>query len=71
MVASALPTGVTYLVRDKYNGLLFDTGNSSQLLECLNTLATSDTLLTELSENARSFYHENLSFDAFQKRVAV
>lgn len=71
VIASNLPTGVTYLVQNQVTGLVFDIGNEEQLLACLARLEREDGLLQELSLKSREFYLSQLSFEKFAGRVAA
>lgn len=71
VVASNLPTGVTYLVQPGKTGLIFNIGDETQLLACLKRLETENGLLQHLSLNSREFYLSELSFDTFAGRVAA
>ncbi len=71
VIASNLPTGVTYLVRHEQTGLLFEPGDEGQLLNCLRRLETENGLLHELSLKSREFYQTQLRFETFAGRVAA
>ncbi len=71
VIASNLPTGVTYLVQSEKTGLIFEPGDEGGLLECLRRLETENGLLAHLSLNSREFYLSQLSFEKFAGRVAA
>jgi glycosyltransferase involved in cell wall biosynthesis len=52
VIASSFP-GITELIQDGLNGLLFEPGNSTMLVECLERLLAEPALLSRLSENCQ------------------
>lgn len=54
VVATRLPTGVSYLNSDGQTGLLAEVGNARSLADCIVTLCENETLRSQLAAAART-----------------
>ncbi len=69
VIASDVPSCVTFLAKDGERSLNFKPLNSQQLLACLEQFNNNDKLLNKFSKNAYKFYKHNLSFSAFSANL--
>ncbi|MFZ4712071.1 MAG: glycosyltransferase [Bacteriovoracaceae bacterium] len=69
VVASNLPTGVTFLVNDEVTGLIFDIENRQSLLDSLKKLENDPLLMKKLSQQCYQFYHDQLRFKLFKEKL--
>jgi glycosyltransferase involved in cell wall biosynthesis len=53
--------GIPELIKDGYNGFLFDIDNSKTLVEKLSTLINNPDLLHDFSKNTKDKYYRNFS----------
>ncbi len=69
VVASAVDTGVSFLVRDGETGLMFEIRDEASLRRKLESFAANPDLLRAVSARALDFYHRDLSYGAFRENV--
>lgn len=69
VVANDIPSGVTYLAKDKERGLVVPVNDSKALIDGLKFLNDNPDQFAEYSRNARAFFEENLSFESFKNRL--
>lgn len=53
------------LIKNNYNGLLFESQNAKDLSENIRELSTNKSLLRKLSKNAKKYYDKNLNYEDF------
>jgi len=61
--------GVPEVVTDRENGILLSPGNSDDIADAINELFSDDDLTSTLSQNARKYVEENLTWGQRTERV--
>lgn len=69
VIAADIQSGVTFLAADGERGETFAIESKEELLGKLDKLRSHPDLLATYSKNCRTFFEQNLSFDAFKKSV--
>lgn len=69
VIASKVPSCVTFLAKDGERSLNFEPLNTQELLGCLKKFEENPVLLNQFSNNAYTFFKSHLSFEAFSKRL--
>jgi glycosyltransferase involved in cell wall biosynthesis len=69
VVASDLDSGVTFLVQHEKTGLIFETKNETKLIQAIERLEKDVTLYRKISQESRSFFDSDLSYEHFKDKI--
>jgi len=70
VIANDIPSGVTFLAKDRERGLVVPVNDQQSLLDGLKFLEDNPEKFKQYSINARQFFDEYLSFERFKEKIS-